>query len=312
VSPEVTTYGLLSPNGSTSFGWGVRQRWLMDAARRRVELAAALRKAREATGRTQKEVATFLRCTQGKIAKIEKGANDVKPHDLERLLQLYELAETDLLKIKALAALPGLGHAAMRRTPTEYVDFCTREARASVVLALHSECIPVPLQSDHYRLKLYQEAGDLTPPSTLILDRDRRAEIFTDPNGTTQYRVLLSESALRRLPGGDAPGLAVDQTSHLLDLMARYQWLQLQIVTFKAKIPYMDPDFTVLKYPNSKEDVAYVDSSIDAQLIKATQRVTNREAYWHLVQRAALTTDQTKQILHDLMKTATEELSLER
>lgn len=281
----------------------------MDATRRRVALAAALREARERTGCTQKRAADFLGCTQGKIAKIEKGANDVKPHDLGRLLTLYAPPEDQLHAIKALAALPGPGLTAAPPEQTEYVDFTTREARASVVLALHSERIPLPLQSDRYRFKLYQAAGDETPQSTLILDRDHRAEIFTDPTKSTQYRVLLSESAFRRLPGGETPDLAIDQAEYVLALMERYERLHLQIVTFKAKIPYLNPDFTLLKFPDPKEDVAYVDSSVDAQLIRATQRVAHRERYWHLVQRAALSIAESQKFLSQLIHDAHAQLA---
>jgi transcriptional regulator with XRE-family HTH domain len=281
----------------------------MDAAKRRVELAAELRKARKAAGLTQERAAVFLKCTQSKITKIEKGANEVKPQDLERLLRLYAPPEAECLKMKALAALPGPGRTAASRTHTEYVDFSTRATRASALLALHSERIPVPLQSNRYRFKLYQEAGDPTPQTRLILDRNHRAELFTESGRSTLYRVLLSESAFRRLPGGETPNLVIDQAQYLLALTERYERLQLQVVTFKANIPFLDPDFTVLKFEDPRENVAYVDSSVDAQLITATQRVVDREEHWHLVQRAATSVDDSRKFLRTLIDEATAELA---
>lgn len=289
---------------------GVITRWLMDATRRRAELGAELRKARDHAGLTQKQAATFLGCTQSKITKIETAASDVKPHDLERLLRLYDPSEALLLKIKTLAALPSPGLTEIARRPhAAYVRLLDKEPRASVVLALHSERIPCPLQSNPYRLKQYQLAGDSTAQAVLMLDRNHRAEIFTDPARTTRYRVLLSESALHRLPGGRTPDLLVDQAKYLLELTERYERLSLQIVTFTADIPFMDADFTVLKFSDPKDDVAYVDTNIDAQLIEGTQRVADREKYWHRVQRAALSTEDSKKFLHGLMDAAETEMA---
>lgn len=281
----------------------------MDATKRRVELAAELRKARDAAGRTQEQAAAFLNCTQSKIAKIETAANDVKPNDLEQLLQLYRPAEAQLLKIKRLAALPGPGlTAAARRPHTAYVRMRDKERRASVILALHSERVPCPLQSETYQFTQYRRVGDSTSPTALLLDRDHRAEIFTHPERTSQYRVLLSESALYRLPGGRTPELLIDQAEYLLTLMESYERLSLQIVPFTADIPFMDADFTVLQFPDTKDDVAYVDSNVDAQVIGGTQRVADREKYWHLVRQAALSTTDTKKFLCSLIDEAGAEL----
>lgn len=281
----------------------------MDATKRRVALGGELRKARDAAGYTQQQAAAFLRCQQAKISKIETGYNDVKPHDLEKLLTFYAPPGDVVDRIRALSALPGPGHAAATEMTTEYVDFITREARAGIVMALHSERIPVPLQSDRYRFKLHKESDDSTPQTKLILDRNQRAEIFTDPGKSTLYKVLLSESSFRRLPGGESPDMVVDQVRHVLNLMEKYERLQLQVVTFKARIAYLDPDFTVLKFADPKEDVAFVDTSVDATLIKASQRVANRERYWHRIQEQASSVEETKLFLRTLIDAADAELA---
>jgi transcriptional regulator with XRE-family HTH domain len=280
----------------------------MDAARRRVELAAELRGLREAAKCTQERAANFLGCKQGKIAKIENAVTNVKPDDLDRLLDLYATPDARRLKVKALAMplSPGLR---LARPParTAYVDFWTREAMASVVLALHSERIPLPLQSERYLFKLYREVDDSTPMTDLILHRNYRARIFTEPTRSARYRVLLCESAFRRLPGGETPDMVIDQADYLLALTERYERLQLQVVTYKARIPYLDPDFTVLEFEDASA-VAYVDSSVDAHLIKTIQRVADRKAYWNRVQREALSVDDSKKYLSTLIASANAEL----
>jgi transcriptional regulator with XRE-family HTH domain len=274
----------------------------MDATRRRVELAAELRALRVAKGLTQQQVAAFLRCTQGKINKIETAQNDVKPKDLNRLLEVYGPTDDQLARINRLRVLPEPGLTSTGRGPLgAYVRMVGEESQASVVLAMHSERIPRPLQSDHYRLKQCHLIGDTTPQATLLFDRDDRATIFTDPDRTSLYRVLLSESALHRMPGGRTPGLVIDQAQYLLDLMERHSRLSVQIVTFEADLPFLDADFTVLKFANGKKDIAYVDSHVDAQRISGTLRVTHREKYWHRVHQAALDHADTKKFLRNLI-----------
>lgn len=282
----------------------------MDAAKRRAELAAELCMARKTADVTQGRAAAFLGCTQSKIAKIERANTDVKPHDLERLLQLYRPSGAQERKIKALAALPGPGLTAVSRRPhAAYVRLLDKEPRASVILALHSERIPCPLQSETYRFTQYQRADDPTPLVRLLLDRAHRAEVFTDPDRSTRYQVLLSESALHRLPGGRTPARVVDQATYLLELMERYARLSLQIVPFTADIPFMDADFTVLKFLEPNENFAYVDTSVDAQLIEGKQRVADREKYWHLVHREALSTEDTVEFLRTLIDQGVAELA---
>jgi len=282
----------------------------MEVGRRRAALAVVLRELRDKRGMTQGQVASFLGCTQSKIAKIERANAYVKPRDLKQLVRLYRPDAEQFRQIKELAAVPGpaLTGTGGQANPA-YLLLLDKERQADEILALHSERVPAPLQSDTYRLRQYRRAEDPTPLGELLLSRDDRAEIFTAPERRTRYRVLLSESALYRLPGGRTPELANDQASYLYTLMESYDRLLLQIVPFTADIPFLDADFTVLKFSDPSQDFAYADNSLDAQTIQGKPRIADREKYWYLVQRAALSVEDSRKFLRRLIDDTRDDLA---
>lgn len=280
-----------------------------DATRRRLALAKELRRARQAAGCTQARAAEYLGCKQAKIAKIESGATGVRPHDLERLLELYRPSETAGKRIKLLATARTAGSVPSSTSIKEYVDYRERERRATEVLALHGERIPVPLQSEHYRYVLHQMAGDQTDQTTLRQERDYRAEIFTAPTMNTLYRVVLSEAAFRRLPGGGTPDLLYDQAEHLLEMMDRHERLDLHVLLFEAKLAYLNTDYTVLRFNGADTDVVYVDSSMDGRFITAASRVRARVDDWHRVWEFAESHAGTRKFLRQQMDQAAKEMA---
>src|SRR2546428_12457655 len=104
---------------------------------------------------------------------------------------------------------------------------------ARAISRWHSERIPGPLQSEPYLLRQFHT--DITRDFDiieLIRLRRARARIFTMEHPPS-YAVVLSESALRRMPGGRTD-LVIDQIQHLLDLSRRCDQLSLHILTFDA------------------------------------------------------------------------------
>ena len=85
-----------------------------------------------------------------------------------------------------------------------------------------------------------------------------------------RYRVILSESSLHRMPGGRRPTLVEDQAQHLLDLDDDHEHVSIQILTYEADIPYLDPDFTVLEFdgtrPGAHKDTVYVEYATEGRV----------------------------------------------
>jgi hypothetical protein len=167
---------------------------------------------------------------------------------------------------------------------------------------VHSERIPRPLQSEAYLLRQYQTDLNALDVTNIVRQWKARTRIFTmdDP---PHYRAILSESSLRRMPGGRLD-LIFDQAEHLLDLMRRYDRLTLRIVTFDADIPFFDTDFVVLRFDGDERDFAYIEGPAGARNFRAAGDVATFVETWEQLRDAALSRDETMRFLDDVAKSS--------
>jgi hypothetical protein len=107
---------------------------------------------------------------------------------------------------------------------------------------------------------------------------------------------------LHRLPGGRQPILVIDQAQHLLSLCERHSQLSVQILTFDAKIPYLDADFTVLTFGGGEKNIAYVENATEGRIIRGAKPVADRLEYWEKIHHAALTPQESTKFLRDLIE----------
>lgn len=270
---------------------------------RRTKLGAALRDARRAAGMTQARAAVALGCRQGKINKIETTHCAISPKDLNQLLQIYNVPDDVASRIRALAVPSDPNRPVDTRPNPSFLQLLELERRATEILSLHSERIPRPLQCEPYMLMQFTRAGDRTNLATLLYDWRERARLFTadDP---PHYNVILSESSLHRMPGGRSPALVIDQAEHLLTLGSTYERVKIHILTFDAKIPYLDADFTVLRFGDKEKDVAYVEYATEGRMFRAAKPVADRVLYWRRVHNAALSVEDSRKFLEDLIDEA--------
>lgn len=282
-----------------------------EATLRRSELLARLRAARLAAGMTQTRVAAALDCSQGKINKIETGVSNIQPDDLNALLRLYNVPESERNEIKSLTALVGPAVPGRPRFSPAYLELLERERTAVEIRALHSERIPRLLQCERYLLTQFRHAGDSTDPTTLLFTQAERAKIFSQDN-PPRYRVVLAESALHRQPGGRTPSMAIDQAKHLIDLGKSHPRVSIQILTYGAELPFLEPDFTVLKFGGRARDVAYAEHIATEIVFHRAKALRHVVAYWDQVHRAALNVDDSQAFLHDLIERAKRELGQDR
>lgn len=270
---------------------------------RRRQLGRALRKAREDAGLTQSAVAKKLGCGQGKMNKIETTLVSISVDELDKLIIIYAIPDG---KAAALRELVSQDHRdGPRRTSSSptwsaFEQLRDLEQDAREILCWHGERIPKPLQSEYYMLQ--QHHADTKPTSEvvrLVRQLEARARIFSidDP---PFYRVILSESSLRRMPGGASPRLVVDQVEHLVDLMTRYKSFTLQILTFQADIRFVDTDFQILHFAGDEPDFAYIEAPGGARMFERPDEVREFEAHWDELSAVALSQDDSKLFLEEL------------
>jgi transcriptional regulator with XRE-family HTH domain len=225
-----------------------------------MRLGNELRSARLAIGLTQQDVAKLLGCTQGKINKIESGAVAVKTHDLDMMLDAYRVGHglASLMRELAISAEARSHWSGYRSAvPQWFRAFTDLEPAASEILSWHGERIPGALQSEHYMLTQFTEAraGDVT---ALVRNRLERKRVF-DLKPPPSYRFILGAGTFRRMPGGNNPGVGLDQAQHLVELADSYPKVSIHVLPFDAKLPYVPNDFTIMRFTDGTKDCVFVE-----------------------------------------------------
>jgi transcriptional regulator with XRE-family HTH domain len=269
-----------------------------DATLRR-QLGRELRKARIAAGLTQSAIATILGCGQGKINKIETTLVTVSTDELDQMLEAYQVPRDRAEELRALAAQD---RRQRRRhhllTSPAFEELSDREAEAIEILGWHSERIPGPLQSEQYMLQQFNTNGGALDVVQLTRQRKARSRVLTAEN-PPYYRVVLSESSLYRMPGGRTPGLMLDQIEHLLACVRVHERLLLQVLTFDARLPYVDNDFVILRFAGD-DDFVYIEYPGGARLFTKSKELAMFEEHWRELTEAALSAEDSAKFLDQL------------
>lgn len=267
---------------------------------RDVELGAALKVAREAADRTQKQAGDEIGRSQAKIHRIESGREKVTPSDLRALINLYDPSADLRERIEALTVPPSAGSMDGTSPNRYFMEMRALERQAKEILLWQSERIAMPLQADQYTLLQHELAGDDTSPTDLLREKRDRERVITDENGP-HFRAVLAESSLERMPGGRET-LVRQQAQHLLHLIDNHPRFTLQILHKRADLPYVDSDLTLLKFAGRQKNMVYVAYGADGRLLKEKQQVDEREDYWKTVQRAALDVEKSREHIYDLSR----------
>lgn len=274
-----------------------------EAAEYRARLGQELRQLRKAAGLTQVGAADRLGFSQPKVNKIETRTSTISARDLERMLEVYRASPETRLHLRQLSTKASDGRVRAAHVPTvAFQRYLEAEREAVEIQAWNGERIPGPLQSEAYMLKQHESVDGLVV-AVLLRRRLDRANLFRQER-PPRYRVILSESALLRMPGGQSPATVFDIASHLLTLAETYARLELQILPFRAPVSFVDSDFVTLRFaPRSgRKDFAYVEypgggiEKRDAKTVRACR------ADWAQYHEAALSVDDTKKFLKNVIE----------
>jgi transcriptional regulator with XRE-family HTH domain len=278
-----------------------------DATARRRQLGRLLRRARETAGYTQTAVAKRLGCGQAKVNKIETTLVEIDLPELEKLLELYRMPTDEAAELRKLAELDqqeGPARTKYSNSMTAFGVLSELEPEASEIRCWHSERIPGPLQSEMYILRQHEPllADDPAAVTRILRERHARTKVFTVPN-PPRYRVILSESSLRRMPGGRTTQMVVDQTEHLLKLMDTHEQLELRILTFDADIPYVDSDFQHLTFDDPRHcEFLYIEYPGGSRKCKTPYELSKCAEHWTALSTAALDLAKSREFLNDLAR----------
>jgi transcriptional regulator with XRE-family HTH domain len=241
-------------------------------ARRRLRLA--LRRAREAKGFTQGEVAKRLEWSLSKVNRIESGEVTISSTDLQAMLRLFDVADT-----ARIAQLTADARASRRRgwwdepayrhhvTPAT-MQVLQFETEASAIRVFQPVLVPGLLQTRSYaEFQMNVWSSDLSEQvraARLDIRMRRHEHVFERPD-TPAYFLILDESVLLRVFGGAR--VMAEQLQQLLGYAER-PGITIRVVPMAnaANLPMLGA-FTLFDLGDEENAVLYHEGAIEDEII---------------------------------------------
>lgn len=166
---------------------------------RQVRLGAELRRLRDATGMSAREVAGLLSSTSAQMSQVESGLSGVSEERVRRLCALYACADAaliDALVTMATDRTRGWWEEYRGVLPPAFLDLAELEHHARSIQVIGTSHVPGLLQTDGYARAVFSYwvpefmAGDVEPR---VAHRMRRKVVLQK----CSYEAVLHEPVLR-------------------------------------------------------------------------------------------------------------------
>lgn len=224
---------------------------------RRRRLAAELKRLREQSGKTGDQIAAALGWSASKISRYELARTGLKPAEVRKLLDYYDVdpsRQSELLALAREAARKGWWEAYSDVLPEPYAALIGLEDEARSCLTWQIECIPGLLQTEEYARQINSGIQEVSamPPGEMerrVHVRHLRQQILTrDP--PFEMSVVLDESALLRQVADEAVMRA--QLDRLVEA-AELPNVSIRVLPLHGRRPIMAPSFVLLAFSKAHE-----------------------------------------------------------
>src|ERR1035438_423002 len=177
---------------------------------RRRRLAAELRGIREDKGKNGDAVAAALRWSPSKISRYERARTGLRPREVERLLDYYQITgprRALLLELAEDATQKGWWEEFSDSLSEDYRQFIGLEHEATSMAIWHVDVVTGLLQTESYARHIISSYSRVEPVAPgmigrLVRVRLKRQQVL-DRDGL-QLSVVLDESVLHRRVGDDS------------------------------------------------------------------------------------------------------------
>ncbi|GLW52324.1 helix-turn-helix domain-containing protein [Kitasatospora phosalacinea] len=278
------------------------------ATARRIQLGAQLRRLREARGVTREDAGYSIRASESKISRMELGRVGFKQRDVADLLTLYgvndEESRSALLGLVGGTNAPSWWHGYGDVVPGWFQTYLNLEDAADLVRSYEVQFVPGLLQTPEY-VHAVMRAGSPAAPAEEIERRAavrlRRQERFLAEGARARLELIVDETALRRPCGG--PEVMRGQLERLAELSLR-ETIGLRVLPLGMGALAADSGaFTVLSFPEPDlSDVVYVEQFTTALYLDKPFEVAEYAAALERVSAAALSEEETRGLLAELLQ----------
>jgi len=177
---------------------------------RRRRLAAELRGIRESKGKSGDTVAAALKWSPSKISRYERARTGLRPREVERLLDYYEITgprRALLLGLAEDAAQKGWWEEYSDSLSDDYKQFIGLEHEATSMAIWHVDVVTGLLQTEDYARHIIGSYSQVEPVAPgmigrLVRVRLRRQQVLSRDG--LQLSVVLDESVLKRRIGDES------------------------------------------------------------------------------------------------------------
>ena len=269
----------------------------IDQGLERHQLRVQLRRYRERSGLSQRQVAQRLGWSASKVHRIEAGTSPIRETDLRSLLASYSsAAENEVAQLLSLARSARQTRSATLVEPgpptvRRYLDY---EASAKAIWNFEPMFVPGLLQTSEYTRVLLSRIGlhpaDEESLARALAARRYRQEILhrTPP---VQLHVLIDEVAIERQIGGAR--VMANQLEHLWAMSERTNICLGIIPLSRGAYPAMRSPFVVMRFTDpSQSELLFLEDPISEVITLGTDGdddgpAAYREAFdaiWNMAQ----------------------------
>ena len=256
---------------------------------RRRRLAAELREIREHKGKSGDSVAAALRWSPSKISRYERARTGLRPREVERLLDYYQITgprRALLLGLAEDAAQKGWWEEFAVSLSEDYKQFIGFEHEAASMAIWHVDVVPGLLQTEDYARHIigsYSRVEPMPPGmiGRMVSVRLRRQQVLDRED--LKLSVVLDESVLKRRIGDES--VMYEQLQRLVQDADRPN-LTLQVLPLSAQHMVFGESFVVFSFQDGGD--ATQDVVITEQLRNSVTLEGERETYLHRIAFQAL------------------------
>jgi transcriptional regulator with XRE-family HTH domain len=257
---------------------------------RRRRLAAELREIREDKGKSGETVAAALKWSPSKISRYERARTGLRPREVERLLDYYQITgprRALLLGLAEDAAQKGWWEEFADSLSEDYRQFIGFEHEAASMAIWHVDVVTGLLQTEAYArhiISSYSRVEPMPPGmiGRMVKVRTRRQQVLNRED--LQLSVVLDESVLKRQVGDES--VMYGQLQRLLQDADRPN-LTLRILPLNAQHTVFGESFVIFGFMDDSDAIVR-DMVITEQLRSSVTLEGERETYLHRIAFQAL------------------------
>jgi len=252
---------------------------------RRLRLAAELREIRESKGKSGETVAKALRWSPSKISRYERAKTGLRPQEVERLLDYYQITgqrRALLLALAEDAAQKGWWEEFGDILSDDYQQFIGLEHEATSIAIWHVDVVTGLLQTEAYARQVISSYSRIEPNAPgmigrMVRVRMRRQQVL-DREGL-QLSIVLDESVLKRRIGSDV--VMYDQLQRLVSEADRPN-LTLRILPLDAQHTVVGESFVIFGFGEDSD--AMLQDVVSTEHMRSGYTVeAERDTYLHRI-----------------------------